>query len=318
MRDLAQRVPDDGVHHTVDVHALPDGRVRIGDHTFSPKELADMLRNDPNWNGQPIRLLSCDAGTSGLARDLANELGVPVTAPRGLAWTDTNGQVFSSSRAPDGGPTWPPDGGWDTHNPDGTSTPASNDAFHPSRDGEDIGDRPDDAEARGEETPEQLEKQLEKIEQQQEKLKEKIETKLAENALLNVKESYQNNSDASFPTDRDGTNQSDIDKATEKGQKYGCHICGPHKTNEEHYTPDHFPPVKLTGVTLDGKPLITPKDRTDQVEPWRLYPACREHNRKQGGTVRGLLLQLDKYERLGKEANELRDKIQQLRDRGDE
>lgn len=150
MRDLASRVPDDGVHHTVDVHALPDGRVRIGDNTFSAKEFADMLRRDPNFDGsKPVRLLSCDAGTSGLARDLANELGTPVTAPRGLAWTDGNGRVFASDMGPDGRPGWPPNGGWDTHNPDGTTTSASNDGFHPPRDGEDPGDAPDDAKARG-------------------------------------------------------------------------------------------------------------------------------------------------------------------------
>ncbi|GAA4613546.1 hypothetical protein [Saccharopolyspora hordei] len=49
---------------------------------------------------------------------------------------------------PDGRPGWPPNGGWDTHHPDGTQTPASNDGFHPTRDGEDPGQRPDDAEAR--------------------------------------------------------------------------------------------------------------------------------------------------------------------------
>ncbi|MER7016109.1 hypothetical protein ABT324_32175, partial [Saccharopolyspora sp. NPDC000359] len=153
MRDLAQRVPDDGVHHTVDVHALPDGRVRVGDRTFSPQEFADMLRRDPNWDGKPIRLLSCDAGTSGLARDLSRELGVPVTAPRGLAWTDGSGRVFASDMGPDGRPGWPPNGGWDTHHPDGTRTPASNDGFHPTRDGADPGQHPDDAEARGDEDP---------------------------------------------------------------------------------------------------------------------------------------------------------------------
>ncbi|MFC7342248.1 hypothetical protein [Saccharopolyspora griseoalba] len=149
MRELADKVPDDGVHHTADVHALPDGRVRIGDHTFSAKEFADVLRDDPDWDGKPIRLLSCDAGTSGLARDLANELGVPVTAPRGLAWTDGSGRVFASDMGPDGRPGWPPNGGWDTHDPDGTTTEASNDGFHPPRDGEDPGQAPDDAEARG-------------------------------------------------------------------------------------------------------------------------------------------------------------------------
>ncbi|MGP4014277.1 WXG100-like domain-containing protein [Saccharopolyspora sp. 5N708] len=148
MRDLAQRVPDDGAHHTVDVHALPDGRVRVGDRDLNAREFADALRGDPNWDGQPIRLLSCDAGTSGLARELSRELGVPVTAPRGLVWTDGSGRVFASSRAPDGRPGWPPNGSWDTHHPDGTTTPASANGFHPPRDGEDPGTPPQDAQAR--------------------------------------------------------------------------------------------------------------------------------------------------------------------------
>ncbi|MFR9730238.1 hypothetical protein ACL03H_13495 [Saccharopolyspora sp. MS10] len=153
MRDLAQRVPSDGVHHTVDAHALPDGRVRIGDRTFSAGEFADVLRRDPNWDGGPVRLLSCDAGSSGLARELARELGVPVTAPRGLAWTDGSGRVFATDLGPDGRPGWPPNGGWDTHHPDGTDTPASADGFHPSRDGEDPGAAPEDAESRGRQYP---------------------------------------------------------------------------------------------------------------------------------------------------------------------
>ncbi|MEV0703040.1 GH-E family nuclease [Saccharopolyspora sp. NPDC050389] len=147
MQDLAHRVPDDGKHFTVDAHMGPDGRIDIGGRSYSPDEFADVLRRS-GWDGQsPIRLVSCNSGD--FAGDLAKKLGVDVTAPRGMAWTDTNGNVFAGSRASDGGPTWPPDGGWDTHHPDGTNSPASDDAFHPSRDGEDIGDRPDDAEARG-------------------------------------------------------------------------------------------------------------------------------------------------------------------------
>jgi hypothetical protein len=155
LQDLARRVPDDGVHHSVDVHAFPDGKVRIGDHSLTADELADLIRRDPNWDGKPIRLLSCHSGDSGLAGKLANELGVPVTAPRGLAWTDSNGRVFASDMRPDGGPGWPPNGGWETHHPDGTKTPASDDGFHPSHHGEDPGERPDDAAERGEgQTPE--------------------------------------------------------------------------------------------------------------------------------------------------------------------
>ncbi|PRW64934.1 hypothetical protein [Actinopolyspora mortivallis] len=147
--DLARRVPDDGRHFTLDAHMGPDGRVHIGDRAYSPEELADVFRRLPEWDGErPLRLISCDS--SDFAAELARRLDVPVTAPRGLAWTDSNGRVFASSIGPDGRPTWPPDGGWDTHHPDRTSSPSSEDGFHPPRDGEDPGGRPEDAEARGE------------------------------------------------------------------------------------------------------------------------------------------------------------------------
>ncbi|MEU6261981.1 hypothetical protein [Saccharopolyspora shandongensis] len=147
MQDLAHRVPNDGKHFTVDAHMGPDGRIEIGGRRYSPDEFADVLRRS-GWDGQsPIRLLSCDSGD--FAADLAKKLDVDVAAPSGKAWSDGNGNVFSSSTAPDGGPTWPPDGGWETHSPDGSKAPASDDAFHPSKHGEDPGDRPEDAEARG-------------------------------------------------------------------------------------------------------------------------------------------------------------------------
>ncbi|GAA4876079.1 hypothetical protein [Saccharopolyspora cebuensis] len=147
MQDLARRVPDDGEHFTLDAHMGPDGRIQIGDRSYSVDEFADLMRRNPDWDGKPIRLVSCDSGD--FAADLSRKLEVDVTAPRGKAWTDGQGQVFASSTDPDGGPGWPPDGGWDTHSPDGTSSPASTDGFHPTRDGEDPGSRPDDAEARG-------------------------------------------------------------------------------------------------------------------------------------------------------------------------
>lgn len=148
LQDLARRVPDDGKHFTVDAHMRPDGRIELGGRSYSPDEFADVLRRLPECNGKPIRLISCNSGD--FAADLARKLDVPVTAPRGLAWTDGNGRVFSSSQGPDGKPGWPPDGGWDTHHPNGTKSPASDDGFHPSRHGEDPGERPDDVEMRGE------------------------------------------------------------------------------------------------------------------------------------------------------------------------
>jgi hypothetical protein len=177
-QDLANRVPNDGKHTTVDAHMSPDGRIEIGGRRYSPDEFADVLRRS-GWDGQsPIRLISCNS--SDFAADLAKKLGVDVTTPKNnsLAWTDSQGRVFSTSRAPDGGPTWPPDGGWETHHPNGTSTSASDDAFHPTRHGEDPGERPDDAEARGDK--ERSRQASEHARQEAHEKRERAEQKLAD------------------------------------------------------------------------------------------------------------------------------------------
>src|SRR5690606_18621777 len=106
----------------------PDGLARIGNHTLTPQQYAELLRRT-GWDGvTPIRLIGCDASTNGFAQQLARELGVDVLAPTHAAWTDTNGNVFSATPItnPDGTrtPRIPPDGQWQTHHPNGTTTPA--------------------------------------------------------------------------------------------------------------------------------------------------------------------------------------------------
>lgn len=51
-------------------------------------------------HGQPIRLLSCDTGssTSGFAQNLANKLNVVVEAPTKLVWAYPNGKYFVAGR----------------------------------------------------------------------------------------------------------------------------------------------------------------------------------------------------------------------------
>jgi uncharacterized protein YukE len=100
--------------------------MRVGDRSLNARDVADLIRSDPNWNGREVMLISCETGqgADSFASRLSGELGVPVIAPDGLAWTDNQGRVFSSSGSfdTDGthSPTWPPDGGWNAHNPDGT------------------------------------------------------------------------------------------------------------------------------------------------------------------------------------------------------
>lgn len=53
----------------------------------SHRSLAKYIQGLPEYYGQPIRLLACNAGAcpTGLAQNLANKLGVPVQAsPKGF------------------------------------------------------------------------------------------------------------------------------------------------------------------------------------------------------------------------------------------
>jgi hypothetical protein len=126
MGDLPQRVrPDPDGRYTVDVHVTPEGNARIGGRDYTPEEFADILRRNGDYDGRPVRLIGCDAGSNDFANRLSRELDTPVLAPDRPAWTDSNGNVFSSDYeiGPDGRvqPRIPPNGEWSVHNPDGTT-----------------------------------------------------------------------------------------------------------------------------------------------------------------------------------------------------
>jgi hypothetical protein len=136
MGDLPHRVhPDADGRYTVDVHVTPDGHARIGGRDYTPEQFADILRRNGDYDGRPIRLIGCDAGSNDFAQRLSRELDTPVLAPDRPAWTDSNGRVFSSDYeiGPDGRvqPRIPPNGEWSVHNPDGTTHRAGDDGFTP-------------------------------------------------------------------------------------------------------------------------------------------------------------------------------------------
>ncbi|WAL63532.1 hypothetical protein ORV05_21250 [Amycolatopsis cynarae] len=136
MGDLPHRVqPDPHGRYTVDVHVTPDGHARIGDRLYTPEEFADILRRNGDYDGRPIRLIGCDAGSNDFAHRLSRELDTEVLAPSKPAWTDSHGRVFSSDYeiGPDGRmrPRIPPDGEWTTHHPDGSVHRAGSDGFAP-------------------------------------------------------------------------------------------------------------------------------------------------------------------------------------------
>ncbi|MBB5910294.1 hypothetical protein [Actinoalloteichus hymeniacidonis] len=142
--------PDPDGRRTYDLHG-DQQNVFIGDQTLDAAGFADIVRADPDWNGEAIRLLSCDTGglPDGFAADLARELGVEVLAPTQMGWANADGSLFSSSGTQDADGNWtpadPPDGTWQAFQPDGTTTDFS--------DGPYLGDSaaeggPDDARAR--------------------------------------------------------------------------------------------------------------------------------------------------------------------------
>ncbi|AXX29973.1 DNA/RNA non-specific endonuclease [Actinosynnema pretiosum subsp. pretiosum] len=135
MGDLPHRVPPDPRYFTADVHITPDGRARIGNHTYTPEQYGDLLRRT-GWDGRtPIRLIGCDAGSNTFADRLSRHTNADVLAPTKPAWTDNAGRVYTSDAevGPDGTrrPRIPPNGEWNTHRPDGTTTRAGDDGYVP-------------------------------------------------------------------------------------------------------------------------------------------------------------------------------------------
>ena len=62
-----------------------------------------LKRRSDYKRGQPLRLLSCDTGSStiGFAQNLANKLNVVVEAPTKLVWAYPNGKYFVAGRRKD-------------------------------------------------------------------------------------------------------------------------------------------------------------------------------------------------------------------------
>ena len=70
---------------------------------LSPQQLGQQIANDPNYEGGPLRLISCGTGSCGAsaAQNLANELGVPVLAPSSTVYSYLTGALNVAN-----------DGGW--------------------------------------------------------------------------------------------------------------------------------------------------------------------------------------------------------------
>jgi hypothetical protein len=127
VRTAAEALPPFPGEYAVDLHGAPD-RVVVESSSLDAGQLAELVRADPNWNDQPVRLFSCQTGRGerSIAQELANRLGVDVTAPTDFVWSDRAGKhvvapevwkTIGGTKVLVPGPP-SPDGGWRTFHPE--------------------------------------------------------------------------------------------------------------------------------------------------------------------------------------------------------
>lgn len=102
------------IHGTNEGVFLP-GRVNssgktIMDFEVHPTHISDAIRSNPNYDGGPVRLISCHSGYAApnsvelpLAQSVANDLGVPVTAPTNKVGTSAKEGLSQTPTIGDGG-----------------------------------------------------------------------------------------------------------------------------------------------------------------------------------------------------------------------
>jgi hypothetical protein len=95
MRGMASLLAPFPGEYTVDMHGST-AHVSVGGTQLDASELAELIRADQAWQGQPVRLFSCDTGKGSdpIAARLAHELGVQVTAPDALAYSNAMGESW--------------------------------------------------------------------------------------------------------------------------------------------------------------------------------------------------------------------------------
>jgi hypothetical protein len=126
LRTAAEALPPFPGEYTVDMHGTPQ-RVVVGDSPLDARQLSELVEADANWKNRPVRLFSCLTGRGDrpIAQELADHLGVKVTAPTDLVWSDPAGahvvapgvwKTIGGTKVMVPG-SEPADGGWRTFSP---------------------------------------------------------------------------------------------------------------------------------------------------------------------------------------------------------
>ncbi len=96
-------------YYDIIAHGTPNG-IQIthnGQHMIvDHRTAARLIQNTDGYNGQGIRLLSCNTGAldNGFAQNLANQLNVEVYAPTNYLWAKKDGNYFVAGMKQQGGP----------------------------------------------------------------------------------------------------------------------------------------------------------------------------------------------------------------------
>lgn len=96
-------------YYDIIAHGTPNG-IQIthnGQHMIvDHRTAARLIQNADGYNGQGIRLLSCNTGAldDGFAQNLANQLNVEVYAPTNYLWATQDGNYFVAGMTNQKGP----------------------------------------------------------------------------------------------------------------------------------------------------------------------------------------------------------------------
>ncbi|MEU0659901.1 putative T7SS-secreted protein [Streptomyces lavendulocolor] len=84
-----ENVLNEGEHDVI-AHGSEDGYLALPGGGVNGGQIVDAVTNNPHYQGGPLRLMVCHSGadTSGIAQQIANELGVTVRAPTNMVGTD--------------------------------------------------------------------------------------------------------------------------------------------------------------------------------------------------------------------------------------